>query len=260
MTTRIALLLLSASIAAPAAWADDTATTAATTTPPETSTTPPPAEKKIHNEISFRGRMLGLPRSILDIWYFNADDEGWALPGEDRPKITGYALGLEYCVKGPAANGIFYFDYMDSTMKAGYWDDLEEPPDHLDGSYIVPSKSFGLIAFGADFGYEAHLVRTAQTNGNFGLSLMPGAGLGLAVRNGSMDEWTPDDPGEGNDPSYVNFQNGEDPDKQVRIPKVLPMVDINLALRFNFGDRAVLRLEGGFHDVMYYGATIGLMF
>ena len=41
---------------------------------------------------------------------------------------------------------------------------------------------------------------------------------------------------------------------------MLPLVDINAGLRFNFGDRVVLRAEGGLHTFVYYGATLGIMF
>lgn len=225
--------------------------------PPPVEATPPPApvaERPYHHEFSFRGRAMTLPASILDIWYFNEGDEGW-IDGLVRPKTSGYALGFEYCIKGPSANGIFYFDYADATMKEGYWDDVEEPADHQDGSYIAPSKNFGFVSFGADFGYEVHFVRTEDTNGAFGLSLVPGAGLGVLIVTGQLDEWSWD----GN-PSYVNYQNGDEPTDTVRVPKVLPMLDINFPLRFNFGDRVVMRLETGLHDVVYYGGTLGIMF
>ncbi len=225
--------------------------------PPPATPTPSPApvaERPFHHEFSFRGRGMTLPSSILDIWYFNEDDAGW-IDGLERPKTGGYALGFEYCIKGPSANGIFYFDYADATMKEGYWDDVEEPADHQDGSYIKPSKNFGFVTFGADFGYEVHFVRTEDTNGAFGLSLVPGAGLGVLVITGQLDEWSWD----GN-PSYINYQNGAPPTDTVRVPKVLPMLDINFPLRFNFGDRVVMRLETGLHDVVYYGGTLGIMF
>lgn len=233
---------------------DSTAPVPATPTP----VTPAPVEERpYHHEFSFRGRMMTVPDSILDIWYFAEDEDGWPLGGDaKRPQARGYGLGIEYCIKGPAANGIFYFDYMDATMPEGYWDDREEPADHLDGSYLVPSKNFGMVAFGADFAYEVHFVRTSDTNGAFGLSLLPGGGLGVAVVTGQIDEWTP----EGGVPAYVSYQSGNDPDKTVKIPKVLPMVDLNLSLRFNFGDRVVLRTEAGLHDIVYYGAAVGIMF
>jgi len=36
--------------------------------------------------------------------------------------------------------------------------------------------------------------------------------------------------------------------------------DSNLALRFSFGDRVVMRVEIGLHDVVYDGGTLGIMF
>jgi hypothetical protein len=226
---------------------------------PATGATPVPPgveERPFHNEFSFRIRGMTVPDSILDIWYFNEDDDGWALGSQPRPQAQGYSLGFEYCIKGPSANGIFYFDYADSTMKEGYWDDVEEPADHLDGSYIVPQKNFGLVIIGADFGYEVHFIRTEDTKGAFGLSLIPGAGLGVAIMTGDLDEWEPT----GSDPAYVLHDQGSPKTDEVRIPGVLPMLDINLSLRFNFGDRVVMRWETGLHDIIYYGGSLGIMF
>ena len=45
-------------------------------------------------EVGFRSRYVTVPDSILDIWYYNENDDGWALPNEDRPDIQGYALSL----------------------------------------------------------------------------------------------------------------------------------------------------------------------
>lgn len=233
-----------------------TAPPPATTPAADPGTPAMPEERPFHHEFSFRVRGMTVPDSLLDIWYFNEDDDGWALTGQKRPQAAGYALGFEYCIKGPTANGIFYFDYADSTMKAGYWDDVENPADHLDGSYIVPDKNFGLVALGADFGYEVHFVRTSDTHGAFGLSFIPGAGLGVVIVTGHLQEWTPTVDG----PAYVLYQQGEPAHDTVRVPGVLPMLDINMALRFNFGDRVVMKFETGLHDVIYYGGTLGIMF
>lgn len=208
-------------------------------------------------EIGFRSRYVVVPDSILDIWYFNEDDDGWAIPGQKRPDMKGYALGLEYVVKGDSANGIFYFEYINSLLKEGYWDDVEEPPDHGDGDYLVPTDGLGLLTFGADYAYELHFVHTEQTNGQFGMSFLVGGGLGLAVMLGHLDRWGP----AGGVPAYARHEADPDnPDEIKRIPKVYPMVDINAGLRFNFGDRVVLRLEGGLHNLLYCGASLGLMF
>lgn len=208
-------------------------------------------ERGFDMEVGFRGRMVSVPKSILDIWYFDEDDNGLK-----RPDIRGYALGLEFVVKGDTANGIFYFEYMDATLQEGYWDDREEPGDHLDGDYLVPTPNLGMAALGADYAYEVHFIRTADTNGNFGLSFLVGGGLGVGFLIGDLDRWGP----EGGVPGYTRHTEGEPPDGKKDIPKVFPMVDVNAGLRFNFGDRAVLRVEGGLHTLLYYGASLGIMF
>jgi len=218
------------------------------------------SERGYDLEVSFRGRMLSIPNSIIDIWYFsNADhDEAGVGNVPDRPTIRGYGLGLEFVVKGDTANGIFYFDWLNSTLDEGYWDDREGlgAEDYSDGEYIVPAANLGILAFGANYGYEVHFVRTAETNGKFGLSFLVGGGLGVGIMLGTLDAWTNED----GVPSYVWHQNGADPYGEKGIPKIYPMVDINAGLRFNFGDRVVLRVEGGLHTLIYLGGTLGIMF
>jgi hypothetical protein len=214
-------------------------------------------------EVSFRGRYLSVPGSILDIWYFNETDDGWAIPNEKRPKVRGYGLGVEFVVKSKprdagigGANGIFYFDWLASTLQTGYWDDVEEPPDHLDGDYIDPDGNLGLAVIGADYAYEIHMVKTSQTDGNFGMSMLVGGGLGVAIKVGDLKRWGPADGKAG----FERYHNNEEPDGDKRVPGVLPMVDITLGLRFNFADRAVLRIEGGVHDLLFMGGSLGIMF
>jgi hypothetical protein len=211
-------------------------------------------------EVGFRGRMLSIPNSIIDIWYFSNADHDDAGVGNvpDRPKIKGYGLGLEFVVKGETANGIFYFDWLNSTLEDGYWDDREglNAEDYTDGEYLVPTANLGILAFGANYGYEVHFVRTAETNGNFGLSFLVGGGLGVGIMLGHLDVWT----SEAGSPSYVRYQDDVPSDGEKAIPKVYPMVDINAGLRFNFGDRVVLRFEGGLHTLIYWGGSLGIMF
>lgn len=213
-------------------------------------------------EVNFRGRMMSIPKSLLDIWYFSDDPEVDAPPAtaeSPRPKIHGYALGLELVTKGESANGIFYFEYVDSLMEGGYWDDREGQGsiDHRDGEYLEPTDNLGLVTIGANYAYEAHFVRTEDTNGNFGMSLLVGGGLGVGIFVGEVYYWGYAD----GDSGLVRYQNGEESDgEKPGIPPVLPMVDLNAGLRFNFGDRFVLRFEGGLHTMLYYGAALGIMF
>jgi hypothetical protein len=211
-------------------------------------------------EMSLRARKLSVPDSILDIWFYNETDDGWIAGNEPRPSIGGVSPGFEFVVKQPGgsgANGIFYFDYIISTMDQGYWDDVEEPPNHLDGDYLVPSDNLALWNLGANFAQELAIVRASDNEGKFGLSFLVGGGLGVAGMVGQVDRWGP----EGGVPATIRYAaNPGNPDDVKRIPRIYPMIDLNGSLRFNFGNRVVLRVEGGLHSMIYYGATLGIMF
>jgi hypothetical protein len=215
--------------------------------------------RKTDFEVNFRGRMVSIPESLMDIWYTDEDDPAWP-DSRTRTKIRGYGLGLEFVVKGESANGIFYLEYTKSRLTPGYWDDRDEPVDAstvTDGDFLAPTANLGLATFGADYAYEAHFVRTADTNGAFGLSMLVGGGLGVSYMLGSLERWGP---GTDGTPAYQRFDAGAPADGDKNIPKVYPMIDINAGLRFNFGDRFVVRVEGGLHTLIYYGATAGIMF
>lgn len=216
----------------------------------------PENRRKFMMEFSFRTRLVSVPRSVLDVWYFDDTDVDWAYI-EPRPHISGVAAGFEFVLKGNSANGIFYLEFVDSQMTDGYWDDIEEPADHLDGDYLAPSAGMGLIAVGADYAYEAHIVKIDDTEGRFGLSFLVGGGLGVGVLAGRLDRWGPDSDG---NPSYKRYLDGIESDAGKDVPRVYPMVDVNTGLRFNIGNRAVFRVEGGLHTLLYYGATAGVMF
>jgi hypothetical protein len=217
---------------------------------------PPAHDRKFDMGVGFRVRGVSVPRSVLDIWYYDKDDPDWAYIKE-RPRLLGHAIGLEYWLRGNAANGIFYTEFIDSHMPDGYWDDIEEPPDHLDGDYLSPSRGMGLVAFGADYAYEAHIVKNEMTDDRFALSFLVGGGLGLGALVGRLDRWGPDDNG---NPSYKRYLDGLPPDDDKQVPRVYPMVDVNTGLSFDFGDRVNWRLEGGLHTLLYYGTSIGVSF
>jgi hypothetical protein len=238
-------------------------TTDATATGDGLTVLAPKKERGFDMEVGFRGKYMTLPDAIMNIWFHSAKDEGWAYTS-DRPKAHAYSLGLEFIVKSKerpesrgGANGIFYVDWVANLTDEGYWDDVEEPPNFLDGDYLVPSKGFGMVIIGADYAYELHMVKTAQTKGKFGLSMLVGFGLGVAVFTGYIDEWSP---GEDGRTSYEQYEAGDPPEGKKRIPPVLPVVDINLALRMNFANRFTLRFEGGLHDMIYFGGSAGVMF
>lgn len=221
---------------------------------------PTPKSRNYLMEVNFRGRYLFLPDSILDIWY--EDHQGGDDEIPERPSISAYSLGLEFVVKDKQANGIFYVEYIASLLDEGYWDDRENPPVDTDGSYIIP-ESLGLIALGADYGYELHATDW--------FSFIFGAGLGIGIKTGNLVEWEAGEtPGAANadnteqdcgstSPAYVRKDECEN-DGAVKVPPVIPILDVNVGIRFNFSDRASLRIEGGVHDLIYGGAALGITF
>ena len=224
----------------------------------------PPRKRKFLMEVGFRGRYMDLPDSILDIWYFRNDDDA-TIP--DRPHISAYSLGIEFVIKDDQANGIFYVEYLNPLIKAGYWDDKEEPPDHLDGSWMEPDQ-LGLVMIGANYAYEI--------KANNWFSFLFGAGIGGAIKIGELRGWQPgEDPanpeGKNNNvdgdcgpapsPAYVRRDLGCEDDGIIETPPILPYIDVNIGPRFSISDRASIRIEGGIHGLLPYGGgSVGITF
>lgn len=224
---------------------------------------PPDEGRNFDMELGFRGRYLNVPRSILDIWFFDKDAPGWIHGDNQRPGVKGYSGGLEFVVKSKVepdsnsgSNGIFYVQWLANLTPEGYWDDREEPPNHTDGDFLKPTSNMGMVLIGANYAYELHMVKTADTNGNFGMSMLVGGGLGAGILVGKLEYWRP----EGGTTAIDRHAAGLPKDGDKAIPPVLPIVDLSLGLRFNFGDRLVLRVEGGLQTMLYGGASLGLMF
>ena len=226
----------------------------------------PPKSRKFLMEVGFRGRYMDLPDGLLDLAYFRNTDDA-TLP--DRPHVSAYSLGLEFVIKDAQANGIFYVEYLNPMIDAGYWDDKEEPADHLDGSWIAPDK-FGIVLIGASYAYEL--------KANNWFSFLFGAGIGGGIVVGQLEEWQPgEDPTDpegnnnnaeidcgvaGSDGSAAYFrQENCASDGAIELIPVLPYLDVTIGPRFSISDRASIRLEGGIHAFLPFGgATVGIVF
>lgn len=214
----------------------------------------PVGGRKFDLELGVRARYVTLPTSILNSWFANEGDDGWAYV-EPRPKIRGTAVGAEVTLRGRPANGIFYVEFVDSAMAPGYWDDADE--DHLDGNFLVPSSGLGLITVGANSAYELRLVDLDQTNGAIGFSLLAGGGLGLGVLVGGVERWTEDAIG---NPSYARYLAGEEPDSRNGVSRLYPLLDLNVGVRTSFGEMVSWRVEGGLHTLPYVGTSVAVGF
>jgi hypothetical protein len=210
-------------------------------------------------ETNFRVRYLSVPNSVMDIWYFDSDEEG-ANPFE-RPKIRMYTFGVEYVLKPKPMNWIFYYEYIGSGIREGYWDDAEEPADHDDGDWIKPS-GFGMHALGANY---AHEIDVSNPDRAVWVSMLFSAGLGAGIVSGQLQTWHAG----GNEtitnqclrdaPAYERQGTCPD-DGGVRLPGLLPILDLTMSARVNFSERATARLDVGLHNLFYVGTAFGTVF
>ncbi len=233
--------------------------------------------RKVRFEVSFRTRYLVAPAAIISAFGFEDDTEdyNWGLRdtsdycqatptseacGNARPVPRGMSYGFEFLTKFNRDSVLFYFDYVDSDMEAGYWDDREEgdrPDDSDDGDFLRPGANFGVVAVGVNYQADVPLVKLSKTKNIFGLDFTAGAGLGLLALVGDLDRW---DSTGALVPSYEQFDRGDAPLADGEVGRFWPAVDINLGFKLNFGDRVVVRLEGGLHTLLYFGGTVGLKF
>ncbi|MCB9778373.1 MAG: hypothetical protein H6742_07405 [Alphaproteobacteria bacterium] len=229
----------------------------------ESPKTPDPRGRTYLMQANVRARYLTVPQSILDIWYFDSDDPG-ANPYK-RPKVHAWTVGGEYVLQMDPGHWIFYAEYAKSMMDEGYFDDVEEPADHDDGDWVRPD-GLGVVAFGFDYMHEVVAVPTGPDHGAVGLSFLFGAGLGMGIMTGGIEEWHPGSNPDNTDTSCRPLSPAYDrvdacpSDGYKRLPGVVPMVDLIAAMRLNFSDHAHIRFEGGVHDMLFFGTSVGAVF
>lgn len=205
-----------------------------------------------------RYRRLSVPDGILDSWYFNAGDEGAT---EQRPSIRASVVGVEFALEPQPTNFIFYFEYIKSGMEAGYWDDIESPPNHFDGDWIEP-EGLGVFAFGANL---AHEVPLWSQDAPVWMGLMFGGGMGLGFAKGHLNQWKPGMvQGE-----IIECQPGApatirkdlcDPDATPGIWPIVPILDLTISPRFHIMEYGSLRFDFGIHNALYWGFAAGSTF
>lgn len=228
----------------------------------------PPVERKrsFMMETNTRFRTLFLPDRLLDTWFYDSDAVG-AYP-EDRPDIRAYTVGFEYVFDRQPGAWVLWAEYMGSGLEEGYWDDVEtgETVDHDDGDWVRPDN---FSAWWGGFNYAYDFALTPRDKSVW-LGLGLGGGLGAGYVTGDLTYWHPGsvsaalqaDPAnscEPGSPAYVRHSICE-PDGTKEFPRFLPVVDITMSAKLNFANRAHIRVDGGFHNLLYYGAAVGGIF
>jgi hypothetical protein len=216
----------------------------------------PEMRRAYRMQANLRVRYLSIPSSVMDLWYFDADDAG-ANPLA-RPDLRAYAIGGEWVIDKAPANWIFYAEYIGNATPEGYWDDVESSPaDHSDGVWVAPD-GFGLVVLGANYG---HGIRIREW-----LDFLVGGGLGLGFVTGELTVWrggTDPDVADptclGTSAAYERHAVCED-DGPARVPGLVPMTDLTASARFRFTDQATVRLDAGFHNALYVGTAAGVVF
>lgn len=211
--------------------------------------------------IGLRYRRASLPGGILDLFFFDSDDEG-ALP-YDRPKVHANSVGLEYTLSlkpDGGASFVFWGERMGFPIEAGYWDDAESPVDHNDGDWLEPQKGLGMWTLGANFAQEIPL---STTTAPVWVSLAVGGGVGLGVGSGSITFWHPGYHPDTVDPTCGPLdiaplrQSTCPADGDVKLPGVVPIVDLTIGPVVHIAEHAMVRIDLGIHDLLYYGIAGG---
>ena len=220
-----------------------------------------PSAGAAEHTVGLRLRHGWVPQGLIDRWFFDDDDPG-ALP-YPRPPVRLTVIGLEYTLALADDGGpgfVFWAERIPIHLDPGYFDDREVPAIHDDGDWLAPDPDLGAWALGANFQQEIPLSPTAAP---VWVGFVWSMGLGVGLRTGDIPYWHAGQNPLVVDPTCAPLAPAPDratrcgPDGLLDIPAVVPILDISLGARVHLTDHATLRLEGGLHDVLYLGGSLG---
>ena len=204
-------------------------------------------------EISATYRTGSIPDSWLDSFFSNGDDF-------TRPTIATQGFGLEWSSSKDNTSWMLYYEFIQNQTPAGYWDDLEDPLDRMDGVWIKP-VDLNLHTLGFQSNYAIGIPIEVE---KLDVDVLFGGGLGIGLLTGSIERWhnsvteeaeagTCIMPG----PAFLRVEAcPDDPDGSALPIPVLPVVDLSMSLRIRY-DRFTSRFMFGIHNNPYFGVAVG---
>lgn len=214
----------------------------------------------VEHTVGIEYRHAWIPAGILDLFFFDSNDEG-ALPF-DRPAVASNSFGLNYRIAKDPGGGPgleLYLERQGYAMQAGYWDDRDNPVDHIDGDWLSPTK-LGSWNLGASYVHE-HPLFNADRDVWVGLAV--GGGLGVAIRSGRIALWHHGrhedtiDPGCGSDDPATGRYLVCVSDGDLGLPGALPILDLLIGPRVHITEHAMVGVEFGLHNLVYLGLSGG---
>jgi hypothetical protein len=175
--------------------------------------------------IGFRGSAFGIPNQLLDLLVY------------EHPEIKGQSYAFEiwsYGSKGPKGvfSGLYSFEYSKMSGE-GPWRD-EQDHRRLEGEGEITQISL-----------TATIVMNILPRSPVNLYI--GGGLGV----GRVSIWY-----EGTYTDEVGTQITEKYEED----RIIPVVHVPIGIAFNIGNRAKIRVEGGFRNGFYAGGGITFNF
>ncbi len=154
-------------------------------------------------------------------------------------------------------------EYADLSMPSAFWQESGDQPS--DAEFTEVDMQLLSLVFSAYWYWDVEEWFAPYVGGGIGGGVVLGDIVRYEPRQGSTcrgglggsTSFAPNscfnDSG-GPDPSQIDVDN---PDVEEDIPPVVPMVNLTGGLRFNMGEHGVAKLEVGFYDYFFAGASLG---
>lgn len=198
-----------------------------------------------HWGLGARFRYLFIPESVLELFLDHATH------------LSSYSIAAELSYRLQMLDIVMSVDYSNGNAEDGlYLEKNDNPGNPAQSPDYTEFDGFGMVSLDATFVWHVPLHDRVQIRG--------GAGLGVGLLVGTVYQTTTlcpigSEPGDLDDPNFcmqVDGTRAADND----IPKIIPVVNLLLGVRFKVTPDVSVNLEGGFRNAFFFGAGAGYFF